>query len=335
MATPTVTSVNPGIGVTTGGTPVTITGTNLTGTTTVTFGGTPATNFTVNSNTQISATTPPHPAGTALVAVTTPAGTSTSSVSFFYLAPTTPTITSVSPNNGPTTGGTPVTITGTNLTGTTTVTFGGTPATNFTVNSNTQISATTPPHPAGTALVAVTTPAGTSNAAQYFYINAPTINSLSPTIGPETGGNPVVIDGTDLAPVTATSFGVVSASFSVTNGNEILAIAPSGTSFVQVAVVSPGGLSNSIFYNYVPAPVITGLSPGLGPEAGGNQVTINGTDVGLVSAVFFGVEPASFAALSDSQVLATAPAGTGTTHVVLTTPGGTSTGLAYTYVAPP
>ena len=71
----------------------------------------------------------------------------------------TPTVTSVSPNSGPTTGGTSVTITGTNLTGATAVKFGTGAATSYTVNSATQITATTPSQSAATVDTVVTTPA--------------------------------------------------------------------------------------------------------------------------------------------------------------------------------
>ena len=57
---PTVTGVTPNFGLVTGGTSVTITGTNFTGATAVLFyGGVPAPSFTVNSNTKIIATSPP------------------------------------------------------------------------------------------------------------------------------------------------------------------------------------------------------------------------------------------------------------------------------------
>jgi len=87
---------------------------------------------------------------------------------------TAPTITSVSPNQGPTTGGTSVTITGTNFIGTTAVKFGATNATSFTVNSATQITATSPTGALGTVHITVTTPAGTSATSandQFTYIS--------------------------------------------------------------------------------------------------------------------------------------------------------------------
>ncbi|MES2597722.1 MAG: cadherin domain-containing protein [Verrucomicrobiota bacterium] len=91
-----------------------------------------------------------------------------------------PTIASVSPNVGPIAGGTSVIITGTNFTGASSVNFGGTEVTSFTVDSNTQITATTAGHAAGAVSVLVTTPAGTNAANTLFNYNlAPTDIALS------------------------------------------------------------------------------------------------------------------------------------------------------------
>ena len=75
---------------------------------------------------------------------------------------TAPTVTAVSPSTGSTSGGTSVTITGTNFTGATAVNFGSTAATSFTVTSATQITAVAPAETAGTINITVTTPSGTS-----------------------------------------------------------------------------------------------------------------------------------------------------------------------------
>ncbi len=66
-------------------------------------------------------------------------------------------VTVVAPNSGPVSGGQPVTVTGTNFTGATKVLFGTTPAAGFTVDSPTQITATTPAHAAGVVHVRVQT----------------------------------------------------------------------------------------------------------------------------------------------------------------------------------
>ena len=71
-------------------------------------------------------------------------------------------LSSVSPNQGPTTGGTSVTITGVGFTGVTAVHFGTVPATSFHFVSDTTITAVSPPG-TGRVAVNVTTPAGTTS----------------------------------------------------------------------------------------------------------------------------------------------------------------------------
>jgi len=79
--------------------------------------------------------------------------------------PPVPVVSSVSPSNGPASGGTTVTISGENLSGTAYVHFGNVEASSFTVLSSTEISATSPPGTSGQSVdVTVTTPGGTSAA---------------------------------------------------------------------------------------------------------------------------------------------------------------------------
>lgn len=187
---PAVTAISPSNGPVAGGTSVTITGANFTGATSVRLGSINATSFTVNSATSITATAPVG-AGTVDVTVTTAGGTSPVSPAdqFTYNLPV-PTVISVSPNTGPTTGGTVVAISGTNFTGTTSVKFGSSNATSFTVISATQINAIAPRGSLGTIDVTVTTPSGTSAispADQYSYaVPADSVNlrKLQATVTP-------------------------------------------------------------------------------------------------------------------------------------------------------
>jgi hypothetical protein len=87
-------------------------------------------------------------------------------------------ITSISPTEGPKAGGQNLTITGTGFTGATGVRFGTTPAFSYDVLSDTEITATTPPHTAGAlkVKVRVTGPGGTSPAralSDYTYRRLP------------------------------------------------------------------------------------------------------------------------------------------------------------------
>ena len=75
--TPTVTAINPATGPAAGGTPVTLTGTGLTGLAGATFGGTAATAVSASSDTQATATSPAGTAGSIVdVVVTGPNGDS-------------------------------------------------------------------------------------------------------------------------------------------------------------------------------------------------------------------------------------------------------------------
>ncbi len=101
-APPTVSSVSPNSGSTAGGTAVTITGTNFAAGATVTFGTAAATNVVAVNSTTITATTPAGSAGAVTVTVTV-SGQSGSLASGFTYA-VIPTVSSVSPNSGPTGG---------------------------------------------------------------------------------------------------------------------------------------------------------------------------------------------------------------------------------------
>ena len=120
-----------------------------------------------------------------------------------------PTVTGLAPKSGPPTGGTTVTIEGTNLTGATAVTFGSTAAASFTVTSTNSITAVSPPEPTGTVDVSVTTPVGTSPVLKKdrFSFASVGIISLSPSVGPISGGMNVTVTGFGFDPgAAATKF---------------------------------------------------------------------------------------------------------------------------------
>ena len=164
VSPPIVRTVRPASGPTAGGTRVAITGSNFSGATAVRFGASVATLFTVNSSTSITAVAPAGTLGSVDITVTTSAGTSANSAAdrYTYTYSGVAAVTGLSPNGGPTTGGTLVTITGANFSGATAVSFGATAATLFTVDSATSIRAVAPAGAAGSVDVRVTNPAGTT-----------------------------------------------------------------------------------------------------------------------------------------------------------------------------
>ncbi len=298
---PTVTAVSPTAGPTGGGTTVTITGTgfsiaNSTGA--VMFGANPAT-YTIDSNTQITATAPAGSVGTVDVTVTTPGGTSTTSAADRYTYVAAPTVNAVSPIAGPTGGGTTVTITGTGFAAaasTGAVKFGAAIAT-YTINSNTQITATSPANAASTYDVTVTTPGGTSAisaADQFTYVAAPTVTSISPTAGPTSGGTTVTITGTGFLaadPTGAVKFGASIATYTINSNTQITATSPaSPAGTFDLTVATPGGTSATSAadqYTYVAAPVASSFTA--------SAVAYNGTGLTFSIAGHATNSPTSFA----------------------------------------
>lgn len=85
---PVVDRALPDVGLTTGGTLTVLTGKNFVkGRTTVSFGGVAATKVTVLGGTTLAVVVPKHAKGVVRVSVTTPAGASTTSARFTYVAP--------------------------------------------------------------------------------------------------------------------------------------------------------------------------------------------------------------------------------------------------------
>jgi uncharacterized repeat protein (TIGR02543 family) len=169
---PTLISVSPNTGITTGGTAITITGANFAAGATVTVGGSACTSVVVVSATSITCVTPAGVAGLKDVSVTNTDSGTVTSPAFTYNTPvviSSPTITSVSPSSGTTAGGTAITITGSGFVAGATVTVGGTACTSVVVVSATSITCVTPAGTSGAKDVVVTnTDTGTATSAASF-----------------------------------------------------------------------------------------------------------------------------------------------------------------------
>lgn len=357
-ATPVVTGFTPVTGDPGGGTVVVITGSGflgggsgLSGVLAVDFGPNAAVAFNVDSDTQITALSPPG-IGSVNIEVTTAAGSTAASLAteFTYAAAVAPppVVTGVAPSSGPAGGGTLVTVSGSMFTGAGAVMFGSVPAAGFSVDADTQITAESPALPAsGTTTVDVTvrTAGGTSHASSAdqftFSTVLPAITGVTPSAGPVSGGATVVITGSNFAPggyttVSEVAFGGAPAAYSVDSDSQITAVSPPGAGqpgalgTVDVTVTSADGTSVVVpadLYTYLAAPAVTGVTPAGGSAGGGDAVVLTGTGFTGATDVGFGVTGATaFSVDSDTQITVTSPpaTGLGTVDVTVTGPGGTS-----------
>jgi len=173
-----------------------------------------------------------------------------------------PTVTGILPTGGLTAGGTSVIITGTNLTAASAVKFGSTNATGYTVNSATQITATSPAGSLGTVDVTVTTTGGTSatgSSDQFTYFTVPTATSNAASSITSTGvtlNGSINANNTSTAVTfdygTTTSYGTnVVATQSPVTGNTATAVSkaltgliPNTTYHFRVNGVNTAGTTN-------------------------------------------------------------------------------------------
>lgn len=210
---PIVTSVAPAVGLTVGGTPVTIRGKWLGDVVAVRFGSVPA-SFRVVSDTEIIASAPAQGAGAVDVIVQTTAGRAVTTTPARFSYGDVPRVSAVSPASGLTVGGDSVVITGLNLSAATAVSFGDV-ETHFEVLSDRQ-----------------------------------QVTAVSPATGGAAGGTRVTIRGTNLSGALAVTFGKTTGkSLTVVSATELVVTAPAhAAGAVNVTVLTVSGASAAAAY---------------------------------------------------------------------------------------
>lgn len=276
-----VANLYPTYGPTDGGTLVTIAGQGFEGATDVTFGGAAGTQLSVHpSGTSLTVVTPPRVVGPADIKIVFPAGL-VDAGTFRYGGPP---IDAVTPDAGPNTGGTLVTITGSQLADATEVTFAGVPGTDLVVNSaGTSLTVVTPPGPLGPVDVVVVLPgddAVVPDGFTYTAGSAPVVDSIHPGQGPSSGGSTIVVAGAGFIPgrtvVTICGQTIPAESVTVSGvGDALTFVTPACTAgATMVTVTSPNGASNTVTFWYA--------GPGL-PATGGATTSVMSTGGAFVA----------------------------------------------------
>jgi hypothetical protein len=351
---PSITSISPNSGPTSGGTAIAITGSNFVSGASVRIGATLATSVIVANANTITATTPAGTAGLQNVTVTNPGGLFVIfSNGFTYTTQTgpVPTLSAVSPTSGPSTGGTPITLTGSNFVSGATVRVGGTAATGVSFVNTSTLQATTPAGTVGAQSVQVTNPGGYSVTlpSAFTYTSAtpvaPTLTSVTPRNGPRTGGTLITLSGTNFQPGAVVRVGGTAANGVTYLGTTTLtAFTPAGTTGGQtVSVTNPSTLSAQLAngFTYTSSNLnLTRVTPTSGPMTGGTQLTLAGVAFTPSTTVLVAGHAASGVTYVNSSTLqAVAPQNLepGAVNVTLVDPTAGSLTLpnGYSYVAQP
>lgn len=313
---PVITGVAPNFGPQSGGNLVQITGSGF-GLgfqlpTQVLFGGNPATFTVINDNT-IQAVVPPG-AGVQQVRVIHPisgASEFTSVANYTYSSG--PLINSMTPSNGPASGGTIVDIRGTGFLPGAIVKFGLNQAfANFV--DTTHITATAPAG-TGTVDVIVTVngnPSPPGPQARFSY-DGPTVTSVAPIAGPLAGGTAITIKGTNFTTASVVQIGNATVVPTFVDTQTLTAITPPVGSplAAHVRVTTGSGTSPESpadVFTYTNGPIIDAINPNNGPTLGGTIVVLTGKNfVAPLSITFGGVPATSFNINSATQITVLSP----------------------------
>jgi len=309
-----VTSITPTNGKQVGGDVGIITGSGFLLGATVTIGGIPATDVGVTS-TLITFTIPPGTEGAKDVAVTNPDGQKRTLWGGYTYNPF-PVIEEAEPHyGGPLSGGTEVTVTGSNFMEGVVVTIGEERVGQLDFFSPTELRFKTPPGTVGSKTVRVVNPDGQEAMLEdgFTYNPAPTISSVKPNAGPLEGGTPVVISGTGFLPGLPAAdvlIGGAGASFiAPRSSTKITAETPPSTPGVKDVVVTNRDGQRATLeagFTYNPAPAIAKVIPDNGRLAGGTEIAIRGSGFLPGARVLISTETGTFRAASSVQVVSPA-----------------------------
>jgi hypothetical protein len=224
------------------------------------------------SDTSIKCTTGSGTAGDYKIKVTNSDGQQFESATELLTYRGIPTLTNVSPNLGPASGGTTITVTGTNFFTGDKIVFGNPSATpyatfdcdNITRVSSTTMTCVTPQKAAGVYDVMVKSSDATTSYRQFTYRAAPVISSVSPSSGVQAGGTSITITGTGIDAQTVVKIGGKSCTGQAFNPNTPLTItctAPAssvGAQTVELSVLKIDGQSTTFAsgYTYTAIPII-------------------------------------------------------------------------------
>ena len=309
----TITSVAPSSIPVEGSVPIVIRGRGFKGLIGVWFGNTRVNLAKEVSDSMINCVAPAHAAGTLDVKVAAGAGQGTALKAVTYYER--PLISFLDPPAGPVAGGNAVIIRGTGLDTTTSVTLGGQTAKVLSVTDD-AVTISAPAGVAGPADVQVITGHGTAMlTGGYIYMTGqgqqPAILNVFPGRGPVEGGNNVMLALNFTPQDPHVSFGQSDAPIIAKGQYFVQVTAPSGTAGpVDVAINDNGAQAVlTSAYTYEKLLSISGIMPGSGRSAGGEDIRISGSGFDTTCTVSFGDIAAKAVNVTDSsRIIATTPA---------------------------
>lgn len=305
-------AVTPSRVLTTGGVEVEVRGSGFDARAGVSFSGDSALRVSYISSALLRVVTPPRAAGPADVRVTTPSGAVTLPSGVRYEVALR--LDEVRPASDLTAGGAQVTLQGAGFGPNTQVAFGESSAQVISHTPETLV-VSAPAHPQGLVAITVTDALGAARLDDAFLYRAddsPQLAAVQPAIGPDAGGQEVVITGYGLdAPARTLWFASQPAQIVSRELTQARVITPAGAiGAVDVSLRDNAQTLDVLAdaYTYAAAVQLDAVTPDRGPVEGGTRVVLRGSGLEQVSRVSFGGLPATFEVSSDAELVVTSPA---------------------------
>lgn len=251
-----------------------------------------------------------------------------------------PVITSVSPPSGSLSGGTQLVIAGRNLGPAPLVLVGGSLCALTSVRDS-AITCVTPSSPKlGDAAVVMLSAGQTSLAtpATFTYqpVSAPRVDTVKATSLARAGGGTLILDGAEFGDAAVVTVGGLPCEVQAQTNTHIECLLPPGAGVNVPGSVTFGGLRGSFAFSYAP-PKILAITPDAGRAAGGDVITISGTDLLPNPTVMLGRAACqSVVALSPTRITCVVPplsvSSTTTVSMMVQSAGQGSNQMIYSYV---
>ncbi len=348
---PTIATVSPSQGSKAGGDSITLAGDGFQSGAQIMVGDQLATNVIFVNGQTLQFTTPANSAGGSVrVMVINPDGQFYNLDNGFTYVAGPPQVNSISPQEGSTTGGTQITITGSNFVSGITVTIGGKNANILSLSSSQLVCESPSSLTEGPQDVVLTNPGGYSLTIPggFTYI-PPSISSVEPAIGQVQGGTFIQIKGKGFdpkGPIEVRIGGKLCSNIQIKSENLLYATTPPGTlgkadlEALNTRDGKKATLLQGFEYTDTLDPKITSISPSSGFEIGGTQVTIQGSGFKSQATVLIGGHPATIQSLQPTTIVILTPKGSVGAHdVIVRNPNGQEVillnGFTYIQYTPP
>jgi hypothetical protein len=236
----------------------------------------------------------------------------------------------MTPDWGPASGGTVVTLTGEFGIGAT-VSFNDAVVPSTSISATRAVFATTPGIRGWHVPVKVTSADGQSTPPAYFTYEGTSPLVMFPDYGPTVGATRITLHGENFQQGAAVMFNGAALPTTFLSTTSLVAMSPAGEGTVKVYVADQGATRDTLSFTYQ-APQVSGFSPQSGSVAGGTLITILGENFGFNPTVTIGGQAARLERAGHTEILAWSPAGSvGPASLVVTTAGQSSVPVSFTY----